>query len=512
MYRRYLTKFDLDKVRKEYCNVLIIGTGIAGLYTAVNIDEKYKVLMLAKNSIKENNSNLAQGGIAACISKDNDKKFHYMDTLKAGSFYNNEGAVKILVEEAAENIEKLIEFGTNFDRDEKNFLRATKEGGHSRRRVLHSKDETGKEIIRALTVKVKKRKNIIILEDTFAIDILTSKGRCIGAIVKSGKEIYCIISQVVVLATGGIGQVYQNTTNSKIATGDGIAMAFRAGAEIVDMEFVQFHPTALYDENNKKRFLISEAVRGEGAILRNSMGEAFMKKYHKLKDLAPRDIVSRAIFNEMNKENKPCVFLDITHKDKDFIKNRFPNIYNQCLLRGIDITKDYIPVCPVEHYIMGGIKTNYNGRTNIVGLYACGEAACTGVHGANRLASNSLLEGVVFGNRVAKDINSYIRNGNYYIYNIKSDGDQELVEKDRIEELRKNARKIMEKHAFILRSKKGLEEALIRIKEILEELNIYKRDDESFYECVNIMTVAYLIVSDALKRETSLGSHALVEN
>ncbi|WP_432662129.1 L-aspartate oxidase [Wukongibacter baidiensis] len=511
MIKRYLSEFNLDKIRKRFCDVVIVGTGIAGLYTALNLSHKYRVLVITKDRIKENNSSLAQGGIAACINDEEDMKLHIEDTLRAGEYYNNEEAVKILVSEAPENIGKLVEMGTRFDRDSEGNLMATREGGHSDRRVLHSKDQTGKEIIRALTEEVKRSNNIEVIEGVFAIDILTFKDKSIGILVKDKCEKYAIIANDTVLASGGVGQIYMNTTNSTIATGDGIAMAYRAGAEIIDMEFIQFHPTALYSENDRKRFLISEAVRGEGAVLRNSKGEAFMERYHELKDLAPRHIVAKAILGEMKKENSKNVYLDITNKSEGYIKNRFPFIYQECLNRGIDITKKYIPVCPVQHYIMGGIKTDYKGRTSIENLYACGETASLGVHGANRLASNSLLDGIVFGSRVAKDINeNIVSKNNYYLKATYENNKKKL--KCNLKETKEILKKTMNKYAFIFRREAELDKAYGIIREILE--NLYKASEDSigYYECINIATVAYLIVESALKRKETLGSHIMFDD
>lgn len=507
MTKRYLTDFNLDKIEKRFCDVAIVGTGIAGLYTALNLNHKYRVLLITKDIIKENNSNLAQGGIAACIKED-DMELHIEDTLRAGSYYNNREAVRILVHEAPENIDKLVEIGTRFDKDSEGNLMVTREGGHSERRILHSKDQTGKEIIRALTEEVKRRNNIDVTEDTFAIDILTSRDRCIGILVQDRGHKYALIANSTVIASGGVGQVYLNTTNSRIASGDGIAMSYRAGAEIIDMEFIQFHPTAFYREKDRKRFLISEAVRGEGAVLRNNKWEAFMERYHELKDLAPRDIVSKAILSEMKKENTENVYLDITNRDEEFIKNRFPFIYKECLSKGIDITKEYIPVCPVQHYIMGGIKTDYRGRTSIDSLYACGEAASLGVHGANRLASNSLLDGIVFGGRVAKDINeNMVSINNYDLKLTYKENKGEL--KYSLKEIKETIRRTMNKYAFIFRREEDLRKAYIIIREILEKLCTVSKENIEYYECINIATVAYLIVDSALKRKESLGSHIM---
>lgn len=511
MIKRYLVDFNLDEIRKKYCDVVIIGSGIAGLYTAMNIKREYKVNILTKDKIIDNNSNLAQGGIAACIGDEDDRELHIEDTLKAGSYFNDKEAVRILVNEATGNIEKLVGLGTVFDKDDNGNLMVTREGGHSKRRILHSKDQTGKEIIRALTSAVGKRDNVEVVEGAFAIDILTHGEKAIGVLVKSSKEIYALFAKSIVISTGGIGQVYKNTTNSMVATGDGIAMAYRAGVNTIDMEFVQFHPTAFYSEKDRKRFLISEAVRGEGAILKNSKSEAFMNNYHELRDLAPRDIVAKAILTEMKKEKRPNVYLDITHKDEEFIKNRFPYIYNECLRRGIDITKEYIPVCPVQHYIMGGIETDYIGRTNIDNLYACGETASVRVHGANRLASNSLLDGIVFGNRVANDINNNKITRDIYDLKLKYLESKEEIEWHS-EEVKEAIREIMSKYVFIFRNEKGLKEAYQIIKEILRKLNRYREDSREYYECVNIATVAYLIITSALKRKKSLGSHIMLKS
>lgn len=511
MINRYLINFDLEKINKEYCDVVIVGTGISGLYTALNIDKRYRVKVLTKDKMNENNSNLAQGGIAACINKENNMKSHIEDTLIAGSYYNDKEAVRILVNEAPENIKKLVEIGTIFDKDEKGNLMVTREGGHSERRILHSKDQTGKEIIRALTEEIKKRDNIKVNEEAFVIDILNHNNKCVGVLVKNNKKIYALFTKVVVLSTGGIGQVYKNTTNSSVATGDGIAMAYRAGAKVSDMEFVQFHPTAFYSENDRKRFLISEAVRGEGAVLKNSKDEAFMKNYHELKDLAPRDIVAKAILTEMKKDDKSNVYLDITHRDKNFIKNRFPHIYKECLNRGIDITKQYIPVCPVQHYIMGGIKADYKGRTNIDCLYACGETASIGVHGANRLASNSLLDAIVFGNRIAQDIDQRIASESICDLNlVYKDNKKEL--KDDLKKIKERIREVMNEYAFIFRSQEGLNKARIIIEEIIKELDSFCKDSIEYYECVNISYTAYLIIISALKRKESLGSHIITNS
>lgn len=512
MFRRYLCNFDLDSINKMYYDVLIIGTGVAGLYAALNIDPKYRVLLISKNKVEESNTNLAQGGVAAVTDPEDSLEKHIMDTLSAGKFYNNEGAVKILVTEAAENIKNLLGFGVCFDRDKKGDLKVTKEGGHSQRRILHSKDATGKEIIRALFEEATKRENIKVADNIFAIDILTIKDQCIGVLILDGEEKSAVLSKATIFSTGGVGRIYKNTTNSVIATGDGIAMAFRAGAEVADMEFIQFHPTALYDQKEQRKFLISEAVRGEGAILRNSEGEAFMEKHHELKDLAPRDIVSKAIYTEILKSNQSYVYLDITHKDKEFIIKRFPNIYNHCLTEGIDISKEPIPVCPVQHYIMGGIKTDVYGRTNIQGLYACGETACTGVHGANRLASNSLLEGLVFSRRVAGEINKRLPDEKPKSYQLQFHQKYGVINENEIKEITEEIRNIMSRSVSILRIRGELIEARKAIIKILKSLKESHSSTQRFYETVNMAIVSYTIIENALKRKRSLGAHIIKDD
>ena len=513
----------------KYYDAIIIGTGIAGLFTALNIDEELNVLMVTKSSIDDGNSVLAQGGIVSCINP----KIHFEDTMKAGSFYNKEKAIEVISKNSKSNIEKLIEYGVNFDKDEFGNLKLTREGGHRERTILYSKDVTGKEIIRALNDEIKKRKNIDILEKTQVIDLLKKNGSISGIItLDKNNDIKEYNAKVVVVATGGVGKIYKHTTNSDQMTGDGIALSHKAGAKIKDMEFIQFHPTAMYGENYERRFLISEAVRGEGALLRNTKGEKFMQKYHHMMDLAPRDIVSRSIFKEMQETKSNFVYLDITHKDSKFIKERFPNIYEHCLKNGIDITKDYIKVAPAEHYIMGGIETDLYGKTNIEGLYACGECACTGAHGANRLASNSLLEGIVFGERVAKSINHRYLNQSYeesceMKYNIKNNEVKENNKCDmkNYEKYKKNGnyqkkllkienelREKMTRNVSIVRNKKELLSSLKEINELESILNNEKSLNKKYFELKNMLIVSKLIIQAALSREESIGSHFICED
>lgn len=509
---RYLTSFDTSKAESEKWDVVVIGSGIAGLYSAVNLDPSLKVCILSKETMDENNSYLAQGGIAAAIGLDDMPEYHFEDTVKAGAGHCNEEAVNILVKEAPKNIETLCRLGTNFDRNPDGTLTTTREGGHGRFRIIHALgDATGKEVIDSLLRVCRNRENITIKENCFAIDLLVAEGRCIGVLIAADidteakkKVLYC---RSIICASGGIGQVYKNTTNSEVVTGDGISMAYRAGAVVSDMEFVQFHPTAFYKpEKEGSRFLISEAVRGEGGILLNINNERFMHKYHEMGEIAPRDIVSRAIFSEMKKTSSDHVYLDITYKDSDYLRKRFPTIYSRCLKEGIDITKDNIPVCPVQHYFMGGIRTDLMGRTNIEGLYACGEAANTGVHGANRLASNSLLEGLVFGRRSAEDINCNIHRfelKEVHVSNTLRDTKKHLNE----EEIRNEIKTQMDAYAGIERNGPGMEEALNRINSIISSLEETDMESVSKVETLNIAYVASFILKSAIARKKSCGSH-----
>jgi len=486
-------------------DLVIIGTGIAGLYTALSVDPKYSVMLVTKDQLYESNSNYAQGGIAAALEESDFEK-HVMDTLEAGSNYNDEAVVNIVIKEARENIQNLIELGVNFDKREDGTLRRTKEGGHSSSRILHYKDSTGREIIRALTEAAKRRENIYIYENTFAIDLAIEKDEAKGVIFQNDLERFYVESSKIIIASGGIGKLFKNSTNSLVATGDGVAMALRSSAQVIDMEFIQFHPTALnFDES--RNFLISEALRGEGAVLRNSKGERFMEKYHPLKDLAPRDIVAQSIFIEMKENDTDGVFLDITGEDSEYVKNRFPQIYEYCLKHGIDITKDYIPVVPVQHYLMGGVQVDLNGKTSIKNLYACGEVARTGVHGANRLASNSLLEAIVLGNRIAININENVKKikNDQILYSINMMTESKKVD---YTEVIKKIRKIMSSNVFIVRYESKLKNALEEINEMLA--SVKKNNTIEYFEVMNMLITSKKIIEDSIKRKESLGSHKII--
>lgn len=386
---------------KRVTDVLIVGSGVAGLYTALNLREDLEIIMVSKKSVNLCNSSLAQGGIAVARGKEDFQSF-IEDTLKAGKYENNIDSVRVLVEESMDNINKLIDLGANFEKDENGVL-FTKEGAHEINRIVYHKDITGKHVEDILLENVKRRKNVKIIEDCEMVDIYHRDNRCIGVLFNKDGETLSIYAKVVILATGGIGGLFKKSTNERIITGDSIGVAIRNNIEIKDLSYIQIHPTAFFSKKSEeKRFLISESVRGEGGKLLNCNGERFVD------ELLPRDIVAKKIYEEMKKTNSNNVFLDVSFMEKSFLKKRFPNIYNKCLEEGIDISKEPIPVAPAQHYFMGGIKVDLNGKTSMENLYAFGETSCTGVHGANRLASNSLLEALVFSRRGALEINSYI--------------------------------------------------------------------------------------------------------
>jgi L-aspartate oxidase len=406
---------NTDNSTRIKTDVVIIGCGVAGLYAALNLNPKIRCLLLNKSGIKHSNSMYAQGGIAAVIEpyvNGDNPKLHIEDTLVAGAGLCDKTAVNVLVKEAWKNIQKIVSYDVPFDKNGDEFL-LTREGGHCKNRILHcGGDATGLHLTETLYEQVLKRKNITVMENVFFTDIIVKDNKAYGIMILDENEKPALITaSKVVIASGGVGRVFRNSTNAICASGDGIAAARRANAKLADMEFIQFHPTALIHPSETGRFfLISEALRGEGGVLRNRRWETFMQNVHLLADLAPRDIVTRAIITEMKKNDIPNVYLDITTKSRSFLSARFPTIYQECMKRGIDIAKNWIPVMPVQHYFMGGIKTDINAATSIENLYACGEVARTGVHGANRLASNSLLECLVFAGRCSDQINQIYEN------------------------------------------------------------------------------------------------------
>jgi L-aspartate oxidase len=513
---------------------LVIGSGIAGLTSALELAEHGTVNIITKKEDTDSNTNYAQGGIASVISQYDSFESHVEDTQKGGAGLCKQKVVETVVKEGPEHIQKLIDLGTRFTRNEETGkLALGKEGGHSHRRIVFAADFTGQEVERALIEAVTENPNINIYEHHVAIDFITqdwlsrhteqkfSQDGCWGAYVfdiqKSKVEIF--LAKATLLATGGIGQVYLHTTNPPIATGDGVAMAYRAGATIANMEFVQFHPTSLHSPTPMPRaFLISEAVRGEGAILKTESGEAFMKKYDERGCLAPRDIVARAIDNEMKKRGDKCVYLHLNEAmESEAIKERFPNIYQNCLLHGIDVTKEPIPVVPAAHYSCGGIKTNLDAETNIPRLYACGEAAHTGLHGANRLASNSLLEALVFASRAAKAAISLVNDDTAEMPSVPAWSEARVTD-DEGWVLAKHDRQeivtVMWDFVGIVRSDRRLLRARKRIDILLDEIqDFYNRTSltSELIEIRNLAFVAKLIIESALHRKESRGLHYTID-
>jgi L-aspartate oxidase len=507
MVSRFIVDSNVPKLEPMDSEVTVIGTGIAGLFTALEVANYTEVVLICKRELTASNTNWAQGGIAAAIAEEDSPQLHLADTLMAGAGLNSRKAVNVLVHEGPAVVEDLIRLGTEFDLEEDQ-LALTKEGAHSRNRILHANgDATGAEIVRALSIQVRNHPRIKIMEFTFAIDLVTdTNGFCRGVLVMTREnKIQFIRSKATVLATGGAGQLYRYTTNPDVATADGIGMAYRAGAVLKDLEFVQFHPTSLCYPG-APRFLISEAVRGEGAVLRNIHGERFMDQYHELQELAPRDIVARAIVSEMEKTSSPHVYLDITHEPADKVKSRFPTIYEFCLEYGLDITTDWIPVAPAAHYMMGGVDTDLNGESSVPGLYACGEVSSTGVHGANRLASNSLSEALVFGKRIANHIRENYLNKVSEPIAMPTIPERYPYTLRRITEEKLQIQKVMVRYVGLKCSKDTLHRALAELGRLTPMLyHGFKKIAE--FECINILTTAWLCAQAAMNREESRGGH-----
>lgn len=516
---------------KKRTDFLVIGSGIAGLSFALKASVYGKVTIVTKATLDESNTRYAQGGIAAVFEKPDNFEKHIQDTLIAGDGFCDEKVVRMVVNEAPGRIRELIELGVPFDMRPDGSYDLAKEGGHSESRILHHKDNTGEAIQNVLAQKVRKDPNIEVFENHFAIDILTQhhlgqdikKGHkgieCYGAYVADliNPKVITFLSKVTVIATGGMGNVYMTTTNPVIATGDGVAMAYRAKAEIENMEFVQFHPTSLYDPNARPSFLITEAMRGFGGELKNLAGEKFMKRYDSRGSLAPRDIVARAIDNEMKIWGDDHVWLDCTHLSPSGLKSHFPNIYEHCLRRGIDITKDMIPVVPAAHYSCGGIKVDMDGATSVRGLYAIGEASSTGLHGANRLASNSLIEAAVYAHRAAghsgEALSQLTINENLPDWDFK--GTTHLEEMVLITQSYKEVQMIMSNYVGIVRSDLRLERALKRLEILYKETeSLYKRSliSKKICELRNVINVGYVIIKMAKNRSESIGLHYSIDH
>jgi L-aspartate oxidase len=484
----------------EKTDYLIIGSGVAGLRAAIELAPHGDVLVVTKDKPSESSTEYAQGGIAAAMSDEDTVGIHFEDTLKAGDRLCREEAVKTLVGEGPERIMELISWGAEFDKEGLK-LDFTLEAAHSRRRILHSHgDSTGKELERVLLKKVRSFSSVKKYPFAFTADLIVDDAACYGAYVVRGGEVIAILAKATILATGGAGQLFARTTNPPVATADGMAIAFRAGAELEDMEFVQFHPTSLYSPA-APQFLLSESIRGEGAVLLNINKKRFMDGYHEMAELAPRDVVSRAIISEMVKTGSDHVYLDLRHMGKEFVKNRFPRIYATCLQYDVDITEDLVPVSPAAHYIMGGVRTDINGATNVKGLYAAGEVACTGVHGANRLASNSLLEGLVYGARAGE---AALSSGVVMKKMCLSEPEASTIRDS--DEIKRALRKLMWEKAGIIRCAVSLEEAKGKLLSFwhITEGDYRSRPD---LELKNMITVSGIIVEAALRRKGSVGAH-----
>lgn len=483
----------------EKYDVVIVGSGVSGLYAALNLNRSLKVLMLSKKEVTLCNSALAQGGVAAVMNpKDDDFSLHIKDTLIAGGYKNDMNNLKILVEQGPTDVKNLIKYGVDFDRKEDGSIDLTLEGGHCRHRIAHHKDSTGFEIVTSLIDQVIKLKNVTIVENSHLLALKKQDDNFLLDVLNHNKHTY-YTTKSVVLATGGIGRVYDFTTNSAIATGDGIQFAYNLGAEIKHLSYVQFHPTAFADRENRECFLVSEAVRGEGAYLLNAKKERFMQNYEpERKELAPRDVVSKCMMQEQAKQGCDEFYLDISYKDPEFVKNRFPMIYKRVLEKGYDMTKEPIPIYPCQHYLMGGIAVDGNGATTVKGLYAAGECAHTGVHGLNRLASNSLLEALVFSRLIAEQINLTTAKSADYSdkeFDFPSPEGEELPKGIRTE-----IRHIMQKAYFVVPNIEEARKGLVRITEIKKQL------DETHYaltpdyiEAKSLATVAFIILGEVVQ-------------
>lgn len=506
--RRYVIDLSGADYLVHDVDVAIIGSGLAGLYAAYHLDPKLNCALLTKEHMETSSSSLAQGGIAAVTEKDDNFLYHFADTVNAGAGLCDEDAVRLIVEEGPREIGVMLSLGTRFDTDESGHLMTTREGGHGMNRILHAGgDATGLEMVRALKQTIQRKPNVTICENAFVADVLTEDGRVSGLTVFHGGRWHLYRTGFVIVATGGLGQLYRYTTNPAVATADGFAISRRAGAALKDMEFIQFHPTGLYTPENRNHtcFLISEAVRGEGGILLNDAGERFMPACHPLAELAPRDIVAREIYRQIHFQTSPFVRLRISHKPADFLIHRFPTIYQTCLEHGVDITKDDIPVGPVQHYMMGGVRTDLFGRTNVEGLLCCGETSCTGVHGANRLASNSTLECLVFGRRCASTVNGLAGGsspkptlpGREHLSEADFDVEKRIVE----------LKGIMVKYCGILRDGEGLRLGLAFVDKLNDELECARPRSLREIELNNMATTAKAILEGALARKKSVGSH-----
>ena len=488
---------NLSELKKQY-SVVIVGSGLAGLYGALNFPEDIDILMLSKKERHQSNSSLAQGGVACVLDLENDNyDLHIEDTLIAGGRANDIDAVTQLVEEGPGDVLRTIDYGVEYDRDENGELIKTLEGGHCRRRIVHHKDTSGKEMVDKLVLAVEKLPNVTLCDETMVTSMSRIKNGFKIEIMRDN-EYKTVYADFVLLASGGIGRVYKYTTNPSVATGDGIRLAYEMGASIKNLSYVQFHPTA-FNGANREQFLISEAVRGEGAYLLNCNKERFMDRYDNRLELAPRDVVSRSVIMESRRLGSNNFYLDIRYKGEEYLKKRFPGIYAGCLSQGVDISKDLIPVFPCQHYLMGGIEVDLNARTTLPRLYAAGECACTGVHGKNRLASNSLLEALVFGRKAAEDITRCIRAG-FYKLTVPEEKEPDRTGAPLPKGTRTEIRDIMQKAYFVIPDEGAIPQGKKRIENILNRLKNGKFAITADYcEALSLATIAYIILQEVDK-------------
>ena len=504
--QRYLMNFSTETMRTKRAELLVIGSGVAGLQAAWTAARAgCHVLLVVRDTLWDSNTNKAQGGIAASFGEDDNPELHVQDTLVAGAGLSDEQITRIVTSEGPDDIRRLIEHGAKFDRNADGTLALGREGCHSRSRIVHAKgDATGAEVARALNDMAAGEEKIEVLEHCYVVDLLTEAGRCYGVTALQAGEKICLRAGAVILATGGCGRLFAKTTNPEGATGSGTAMAYRAGAEVMDMEFVQFHPTALALAGCPN-FLISEAVRGAGALLRNLRGDRFMPRYHKMAELAPRDVVARCIFQEMQQENADHVWLDARSIGR--ASQKFPMIARTCREYGVDIDAQMIPIAPAAHYMMGGVKTDAWGRTNLAGLYACGEAACTGLQGANRLASNSLLEGLVFGRRSAKAAVQALKTQPRVPALEWTYGGLRMAEQQKTAACTQQVQETMSRFLGIRRDRNGIRQAL----QLLQKLEAQQVGTEAAtaagFDLRGRLLLARLIAQAALRREESRGAH-----
>lgn len=516
---RYLVSFHPKSITHRFTDILILGSGLGGLRAALEVDPSLSVLVLTKEKAQHSNSNWAQGGIAAVWDPSDCFASHAHDTIDAGKGLCDEKVVDLVVQEAPVRVKELMEWGAHFD-ERDGAVQLGREGGHSFNRILHALgDATGQEVMRAVIARVRSRPNIRVMEDTFTIDLLTDGGRCVGALTWSkSADIQAVWAKETILATGGCGQLYRETTNPPVATGDGMAMAYRAGAELRDMEFLQFHPTVLYVAGSS-RSLISEAVRGEGAYLRDVLGNRFMLEFDPRGELAPRDIVARAIAITMAKTQHPCVYLDQSHLDPATVRKRFPGITAACAKCGLDFALDRIPVRPGAHYMVGGISTDLNGQSTLPGLWACGEVGATGLHGANRLASNSLLEALVFGHLSGEGASNAAKAAGEHFHAAVIDhqvatpapaevGAEEMEPEELdLADIRNSLSALMWRDVGIDRNQAGLESARKQVDFWSKYVLTRELAEPAGWELQNMLTVAGLMIRSALERTESRGTH-----